>query len=265
MSDAQIQNQPYMNDAANPQYYMYHNQTNWQDLVMKKSYTKNIYLKVTGGDNIAKYAISLGFLNNGGLTKTTDVSKYNMRFNGDLNLSRRMTATTNLSFAFSEQNVRDQGNSPKTNPIFLALVKSPFMRTNDVSAAGVESPSLADRDTLNIGNPMSIIEKGQGLNKSYRFFGSIGFNYEITRSLLFTTTIGITYNKVRENFFVPRKGVTPDTLTTAIAFSRLGTQVTSLFSLYNDTRLTYSTNFNKTESFTARGVVSYLIDIPELE
>ncbi len=264
LSDAQIQNEPYMNDdQSNPAYHAYHNQTDWQGLVMKKSYSKNIYLKVTGGDNIAKYAISLGFLNNDGIVKNTGLSKYNMRFNGDLNLSHRMTATTNLSFTFLEQNLRDQGNSPKTNPLFLALVKAPFLRTNDVSASGVQSPTLADRDTLNVGNPLAITDLGQGLNKAYRFFGSIGFNYEISKSLVFSNTIGIVYNKVRENFFIPRKGVTPDSLNTAIAFSRLGTQVTSLFSLYDDARLTYSKIFNKAHTFSARAGVRYLKDKTE--
>jgi TonB-linked SusC/RagA family outer membrane protein len=253
MSDAEIQAQPYMNDdPANPAYYAYHNETNWQDKVMTSAYTKNVYLKVTGGDNIARYAISLGFLNNGGLTKNTGLSKYNMRFNGDLNLSRRMTATTNLAFTFSDQQLRDQGNASKTNPLFLALVKAPFLRTNEVSATGVESPILADRDTLNISNPVAITELGQAFNKAYRFFGSIGFNYELTKKIKLSTTIGIIYNKVRENFFVPRKGVTTDTLFNAIAYSRLGTQVTSLFSLYNDSRLTYSTIFRKNHAFTAR-------------
>ena len=264
LSDAEIQSQPYMNDdPSNPTYYAYHNQTNWQDKVLKKSYTKNIYLKVTGGDNIARYAISLGFLNNGGITKNTDLSKYNMRFNGDLNLSRRMTATTNLAFTFSEQNIRDQGNASKTNPLFLALVKAPFLRTNEVSATGVESPRLADKDTLNISNPVAITDLGEGINKAYRFFGSIGFNYDVTKKLKLSNTIGIIYNKVRENFFIPRKGVTPDTLTTAIAYSRLGTQVTSLFSLYNDTRLTYSAIFKKAHSFTARAGARYMYEKTE--
>lgn len=264
LSDADIQKQPYMNDDPSVAgYYAYHNETNWQDLVMKQAYTKNVYLKVTGGDNIAKYAISLGFLNNDGLTKNTDLSKYNMRFNGDLNLSRRMTATTNISFTFSEQNVRDQGNAAKTNPLFLALVKAPFLRTNDVSATGVESPTLADRDTLNIGNPLSITDLGQGLSKAYRFAGSMGFKYEITKDLDFSTTIGVIYNKVRESFFTPRKGVVPDTLNNAVAYSRLGSQVTSLFSLYNDTRLTYSKIFSKVHSFSARAGVRYLKDKTE--
>ena len=264
MTDADIQKQPYMNDDPSiAGYYAYHNETNWQDLVMQKAYTKNIYLKVTGGDNIAKYAISLGFLNNDGLTKNTDLSKYNMRFNGDLNLSRRMTATTNLSFTFSEQNLRDQGNAAKTNPLFLALVKAPFLRTNDVSATGVESPSLADKDTLNISNPVAITTAGQGLSKAYRFLGSMGFNYEISKHLDFNTTIGIIYNKARESFFVPRKGVVPDTLFNAIAYSRLGSQVTSLFSLFNDTRLTYSKVFGKMHSLSARAGARYLKDKTE--
>jgi TonB-linked SusC/RagA family outer membrane protein len=259
MSDGDIQNQPYMNDdPTNAAYYAYHNQTDWQRKVMQNAYTKNVYLKVTGGDNIARYAISLGFLNNGGLTKNTGLSKYNMRFNGDLNLSRRMTATTNLAFTFSDQQLRDQGNASKTNPLFLALIKAPFMRTNQVSATGVESPILADRDTLNISNPVAITELGQAYNKSYRFFGSIGFNYILTKNIKLSTTIGINYNKARENFFVPRKGVTTDTLFNAIAFSRLGTQVTSLFSLYNDSRLTYSKIFNKQHTITARLGARYM-------
>jgi TonB-linked SusC/RagA family outer membrane protein len=264
MSDAEIQAEPYMNDdPANPAYHAYHNQTNWQNKVMQNEYTKNIYLKVTGGDDIARYAISLGFLNNGGLTKNTGISKYNMRFNGDLNLSRRMTATTNLAFTFSDQKLRDQGNSSKTNPLFLALVKAPFLRTNEVSATGVESPILADRDTLNISNPVAITNLGLANNKAYRFFGSIGFNYAITKKISLSTTIGIVYNKVRENFFVPRKGVTTDTLFNAIAYSRLGTQVTSLFSLYNDSRLTYSTIFKKLHSFTARVGARYMYEKTE--
>ncbi len=264
MTDAQIASEPFMNDdKSNASYYAYHNQTNWQKLVLKQSATQNVYLKVTGGDNIAKYAISLGYLNNGGIISNTDLSRYNMRFNGDLNLSRRMTATTNLSFTFSEQNIRDQGLAAKSNPLFLALVKAPFLRTNDVSATGVESPTLADRDTLNIGNPLAITDKGTGLNKAYRFMGSISFKYDFSRSLSLTNTIGIIYNKVRESFFVPRKGITPDTLSTGIAYSRLGTQVVSLFSLSDDLRLTYATHFNKIHSFTARAGVRYLQDKTE--
>ena len=138
LTDAQIQAQPYMNDdKANKDYFRYHNNTDWQDLVFKKSNTKNIYLKVTGGDNIAKYALSLGYMKNGAVVKGTDLTRYSMRFNGDLNLSKRLSAITDLGFTFNDQNLRDQGTAAKTNPIFLALVKSPLLRVSEISDAGV--------------------------------------------------------------------------------------------------------------------------------
>ncbi|MEO8404732.1 MAG: TonB-dependent receptor plug domain-containing protein, partial [Chitinophagaceae bacterium] len=260
LSDAAIQALPYMNDDKNnPEYYKYHNNTDWQKQVFNKSYTKNIYLKVTGGDNIAKYALSLGFMNNGSVTRNTDLTRYNMRFNGDLNLSPRMTATTNLSFTFNEQNIRDQGNiSPKTNPILLALLKSPLVRTNDVSEKGIESPTFAERDTFGIGNPRSITDVAEGNSKSYRFLGSIGFNYQLAKSFILSTTFGVTNDKVRENFFIPRKGVANDTLSTDIADSRLGSQLTSLFSLYNDTRLSFDKRIKNVHELSSRLGVRYL-------
>jgi TonB-linked SusC/RagA family outer membrane protein len=258
-TDAQIQAQPYMNDDKNNRdYFRYHNNTDWQDLVFNKSNTKNIYLKVTGGDNIAKYALSLGYMKNGAVVSSTDLTRYNMRFNGDLNLSKKLTAVADLSFTFNEQNLRDQGIEPKTNPIFLALVKSPFLRAKEVSDAGIESPTLAGRDTFNISNPVVLTENASGLNRSYRFLGSIGFNYQLTKSITAATTVGVIYDKIRENFFIPSKGVTTDTLFSAIASSRSGSMVKSFFSLYNDTRLTYNKRFRNVHELTARAGIRYL-------
>jgi TonB-linked SusC/RagA family outer membrane protein len=265
ISNAAIQALPYMNDdASNPDYYKYHNNTDWQkEVTNKSSLSKNVFLKVTGGDNIARYALSLGFMTADGLTRGTDLTRYNMRFNADLLLSKRLTATANLSFTFNEQNLRDQGTMPKTNPMFVALTKSPFLRIRDVSATGVESPAFADRDTFNIGNPIVLTDVTQGLNKSYRFFGTIGFNYALTKWISLSTTFGVTNDKVRENFFIPRKGVTNDTLSTDIAFSRLGSQVISFFSLYNDTRATYARRFKNIHDLSVRLGVRYLFDKTE--
>ncbi len=261
LSASQIAALPYMNDDVNnPDYYRYHNNTDWQKQVFKKSYSQSVYLKVTGGDNIARYGLSLGYMKTGSITNHTDFNRYNMRFNGDLNLSKKMTAVTNLSFTFYEQNLRDQGVFPKTNPIFLALTKAPFLRVKEVSAQGVESPVLADRDTFNVTNPVTITDVAQGTNKAYRFLGSIGFNYQLSSDVSLSTTVGVTNDNVRESFFIPRKGVTPDTLSNDIAFSRLGTNVKSRFSIYNDSRATYSHTFKNIHQLTARLGVRYLYD-----
>lgn len=251
-SDAQIAALPYMNDnSTNPLYYNYHNNTSWQQSVFKQSVNQNYYLKVTGGDDIAKYALSMGYTSNNGITRETSQQRYNTRFNADFNLSKKLVANANLAFTYSEQKIFDQGLSPKTNPIYIALVKSPLVAPNLYNNAGVSSPLLAEADTFKVSNPVSLIDNAQLRNKNYRFSGAINFKYEFNKSISLSTLIGVNYDKVRENVFIPRKGTVPDTLMNAIALNRLGSQVKRIYSVYNDTRLSFVKTFNSVHQVTA--------------
>ncbi len=258
LTSEQIQAQPYMNDdPQNPEYARYHYNTDWQKKVLENSVNQNYFLKVTGGDNIATYGLSMGFTKNNSAIKSTDITRYNTRFNAEFNFSQKFTGIANLSFSYNEQNLKDQGIADNTAPLFLSLIKAPFLTDKEVNNEGIESPNLADRDTLGISNPSTIIENMQAYNKYYRFFGSFGFNYEISKYLKASTMLGIVYDKVRENFFVPRKGVSDDTLSNAIADSRLGTQVKRLFTIYNDTRLEYNRTYSRLHHVAARVGLRY--------
>lgn len=254
LSSAEIAAMPYMKDdtAGNPQYYRYHNHTNWQKNVLKNSITNNYFLKVTGGDNIATYALSVGYANNKGIINTTNLTRYNTRFNAAFNFSKRLTGAANLSFTFNEQNLKDQGIAEKTAPLYVALVKSPFTTANEVNDKGIFSPNLEDVDILGIGNPAALIDNMQASNKYYRFFGSFRFNYEIKKGFTASTLFGVVYDKVRENIFVPRKGVANDSISNAVLDSRLGTQVKRLFSFYTDNWLEYKKTINYIHQFQAR-------------
>lgn len=259
MSDLQIQAHPAFNDnTSNSLYYSHHNNTNWQDQVLSNSVTNNYYLKITGGDNIAKYALTMGYAKNGAVTKKTDATKYNVRFNADLNLSRKLTASTNLTYNYYEQKLKNQGLDYKTNPLLLALIKAPILATNAIDAKGVVSPNLADRDTFNVSNPVAIIENMIGLTKVYRFFGSISLKYAFNKYLSLNTLAGITTDKVREQSFIPAKGVTTDTLTNAIANNRMASQTKRIFSIYNDTYFEYNRLFNRKHQLNARAGLRFL-------
>jgi len=254
-----IQAEPYMNDnPANPEYYRYHNQTDWQDQVLDNTSTSNVFLKVSGGDNIARYAVSIGYMKNAGVTKGTDLTKYNVRFNGDLNLSKRLTATSNLSYTYYEQNLKDQGTSIKTNPLYLALIKAPFLNTNEVSNTGAVSPNLADVDTFGVSNPAAAVGSIIDNSKVYRFFGSLNFRYRLTKNINLFSLVGVTVDEIREQRFVPRKGIANDTLSNAIADSRLSGQAKRLSTIFNDTYIDYNTTFNRIHHFQARGGVRYI-------
>jgi TonB-linked SusC/RagA family outer membrane protein len=243
LTTAQIAAKPYMKDdpnpISNPTYQMYHQNTDWQDKVFKNTFDQNFYLKVTGGDNIAKYALSALYSSDKGIIDSTNNTKYGMRFNSDLNLTKKLQGTTALSFTYAEQRLKAQGIAPTTNPIFASLVKAPFLGANEISPSGAVSPNLAEYDTLGVSNPRALIEKGLNLKKTYRFFGNINFDYTFSKSFKLSNLTGVTYDKVQETLFVPRKGVVNEILPTAVGDSKSGTQVIRYFSVFDDLRLTF--------------------------
>ncbi|RZK17203.1 MAG: SusC/RagA family TonB-linked outer membrane protein [Pedobacter sp.] len=243
---------PYMNDdqnqTTNPTYAMYHQNTDWQKEVFKRSFNQNYFLKVSGGDNIAKYALSAGYSKNKSVIDSTNNTNYHMRFNSDLNLTKKLQANTNLSFSYTEQSLKDQGIAPRTNPIFLSLVKAPFLAKNEISASGAVSPNLADADTLGVSNPRALIEKGLNQKKAYRFFGNIVFNYEFNKNFKLSNLTGLTYDKTQETLFIPRKGVTDEVLDNTIGDSKLGSQVIRYSNVFNDLRFAFNKTFAKDHS-----------------
>jgi len=247
---ATIAANPIFNDNANPNYYRYHNETNWQDQVMNNSYSQNYYLKITGGDDIATYGLSVGYVNEAGITDKTNLQRYQTRFNADLNLSTKLKSTVSLSFVNNQQKLEDQGIAPKTNPLYLALIKAPFMTPHAVNPAGIQSPNYANYDTLNISNPAGVINKFQGVNNNYRFLGSVNFTYLVSKHFTLQTLVGISYDKIRENRFVPGLGVVPDTLALAITTDESATNTQRLYSLYNDTYASYSPKIGHNQTLT---------------
>lgn len=251
LSADSIQAKPYMNDAPNPNYYTYHNNTDWQRWVMHNSYDQNYYLKVTGGDDIARYALSLGYLKNRGIIDNTGLTRSQTRFNGDLNLSKRLKASVNLSYVSNTQSLKNMGIAPQTDPLYLALVKSPLLSVYVRDEQGIASPNLSGYDIFNMSNPVSIINNMEGNNKDYRFTGSVSFKYQLSNSINLSTLLGITFDKARENIFIPQAGVLPDTLVKAVALNQSGSSVRRLYSLYNDTRFTYDRTFDHIHHLTA--------------
>lgn len=251
-TDALILAEPYMNsDPQAPGYQTYHQNTNWQDKVANGGYSQNYYLKVTGGDDIATYALSMGFLNNEGLTQNTDLTRYQTRFNANLNLSPKLKAQANLAFTRSEQNLRDQALGSKTSPLYLALVKAPFLSSNELSEAGIVSPNLSDTDIFGLSNPSAAVANIQAVNRNYRFVGSVGFNYTFNKAFSANTLTGVTYDKTRENYFAPEIGIAPETLATDFGRNKSAANVQRLFSVYNDTWVSYQHAFDRHNKISA--------------
>jgi len=251
ITSSQIQTMPFMSESPGPYYYTYHQNTNWQNKVIDNGYNQNYYLKVTGGDNIATYALSMGYQSNDGLIANTGLNRYQTRFNANLNLSPKLKARVNLAFTRSEQDLRDQGSAFDTNPMYLSLIKAPFLTSHEVSENNILSPNTAGVDLFSKSNPYAAIDGIQQVNRNYRFMGSAGFDYSFSDAFSLNALVGLTFDKVRENTFIPEIGISPVALNTAIAYNRPGASVERLYSIYTDSWVSYKYAINSSNKITA--------------
>lgn len=253
LTQSQIATLPYMNDNPDVSgYYKYHNNTNWQDQIFKSSVNQNYFLKVRGGDDIAKFGLSVGYLDSKGIVDQTQTKRYSTRLNAALRLTEKLSVDANLSFINNVDSQWDQGYAYKTSPLYLALTKAPFLTSHDVNDAGEVSPNLADVDYFNVSNPNAILDNGFGLNKNYRFFGNLKFNYALSKSWDLNTILGLTLNKERETFFIPDMGVADLVLPTAIAKNRSGSEVQIYNSIFTDTYANYTKHLNNDHNVDVR-------------
>ncbi|MBD8489780.1 SusC/RagA family TonB-linked outer membrane protein [Echinicola sp. CAU 1574] len=231
-------------------YYNYHNNTNWQDQVMRTSYDQNYFVKVSGGDNIASYALSIGHLKSRSVIEGEGFSRSNVRFNADFQVTEKFTAGTNMAFSYAVTDLYQYGSEVNSiSPLYLGLAKSPFLAPNIFSEEGIVSPNLSDSDSLGISNPRSIIENMQAQNRRFRFFGSFNAKYQFNDHFSLQSLFGLTVDQNRESFFVPDLGVEEENGTNTIIKNKIGGQVQRLFSTYSDTRFDYTNTFGYAHNF----------------
>lgn len=245
LGSAAISNLPYYQlDSENTERYSFMNETGWQSEVMDQSMNQNYYLKVAGGDNIAQYALSAGYTNDRGILKYDDLTRYNMRLNGDLTLSEKFTVQSNLSFFYNQQNIRNQGVDSHSSPLYQALIKSPFLAPYGFDEFGNMSPVFSDVDVFNQSNPAILVSDNTiGRNRSYRFVGNLHFNYQFNDNYALRTVAGLVYDKGRENFFLPELGVFSEEQPTAEIRNEAGVQNRKFFTLFNDTYFSANNTF----------------------
>ena len=222
----------FLNEDPNYYYYQqYHNDTDWKDHVYHTAVTQNYNINVEGGDDVADYNLSLGYVTNQSTLRQNSMNRLNIRFNSDIRLTQRFLMRFDASFANQKRNLRNDGapadytEGTPTSAAFLAYAKSPMLSPYtfaggrisdnyiDVSDESYLNEALADYTNYNykLANPLAVNEYGDAENKN-RFENSMinltvipkyRFNPHLTLSEHFS------YNLVNTNekFYIPLNGV----------------------------------------------------------
>ena len=256
-----------------PDYYyytQYHQNTDWKDYVYRTAMTQNYGISIEGGDAVANYNLSVGYITQQSTLKYNDMDRLNIRFNTDISLSDRFDIRFDASFGNITRDIRNDGapagydEGTPTAPGFLAYIKSPFMSAYsygmgrlsdthyDIEQESYLSEALANYKNYNwrLGNPAAINEYSEAENKNRLENSMLNLTvtpkYRLTNNL--TLSEHFSYNLVNTNeaFYIPVNG-TPSYYVGSIGAYR-DNEVRSLASKQNsvlsDTRLDWQNRYN---------------------
>ena len=195
-------------DPTATDYSTYHNNTDWSDEVYRMGGTQHYGVSIDGSDDVASYAISLGFTQSNGTVKSTDYSRLNARINADFNLSRKLHLGTRMYYTYVAKDLQDDGVEATTSPTYISCIKSPFLVPYSYTDDGsMLTNTLNDVDVLGISNPVALIENAKNTNKHYRFGISLMPSWKINSHFTLDGVAGYTLISTKEHYFSPMTGV----------------------------------------------------------
>jgi TonB-linked SusC/RagA family outer membrane protein len=155
----------------------------------------------------------MGYASAQSTLQANDFSRFNARFNADINLTPRINFSFDLSYSQTDREMRDDGFSGSssdvliTSPAALALIKAPFLVPYEYSNTGQLTRDLSDADFLGISNPLAIIDAGIGTSSQNYLTLLLRPSYKFSDNLKLEGTFNYSMNNLFESYFRPNMGV----------------------------------------------------------
>lgn len=186
---------------------IYNNNTNWQDIIFRNAIMNDLYFRINGGDEIAKYGLSIGYQDNQGIIKNTAFNRFSVRFVGSFNMFDWLKFNISSNLSNNTSQLKESARSYETSPILSSLLKNPLMIPYEFDSEGNQLSVREDVDELGVSNPLSTIEGFKAVNKNYRFLTTLRIGAEITNHLSVNSLVGINFNSLNEKIFKPNLGM----------------------------------------------------------
>lgn len=241
---------PLFSTSSDPDYYKYNHNTNWQEKIFRNGIVNDLYMKVTGGDEIAKYGLSVSYHNSQGIIQNTNADRFNVRFVGDFDIVKWLRLNISTNLVSNQANLRESALSYETSPVLTGLFKSPLLIENNFDKNGNQLQTLAEVNSLGVSNPIAIINNFEGHSQNYRFTTSFRIGMDVWKDFLkFNSLLGINMNSLNENIFTPNIGM--ELYNDGEVFNASKSMKNFLYSVYIDNYLNFKKEIKRKHVLSA--------------
>jgi len=236
-------------EKGDQDYINYQHSTNWQDLIYDDAFFYNLNFNVKGGDEIARYGLSFGYMNGDNVVKNTGFTGYNLRFVSLLNIFTWLKMDAGVALSNNSSSLKESAIVSETSPIMTSLAKSPLLGPYQYDAEGNQLTTLAEVDGIGISNPLAVIENYEATNTNYNFTSFVGAEFTINREFSILTKLSYNYDVMKETQFLPNRGMELYENDEAYNISRAANN--SLSSFYNNTYMLYQKDIGTDHSIVS--------------
>ncbi|WP_183564291.1 SusC/RagA family TonB-linked outer membrane protein [Mucilaginibacter sp. SP1R1] len=172
--------------------------TNWEKETYKPSFSQNHQLNIQGGSEKSVYSLSLGYLDQNGLTPTSGFKRYSIKMTMDNDVKDWLKIGGNINLIYSRQRLVTDGNGSLNVPravseeVPLVPVKYPDGTwAGNFDIAGLEGAP----------NPVQIANERYTLNNTLQALGDVYSLFHISKELDFKTDFGYNLSSQKNNFY----------------------------------------------------------------
>ena len=218
------------------------------DEIIQTAPTQNHNLAITGGNESGRYRLSLGYLNQDGIVKTSNLEKLTANLNGNFKFleSKRLGLAVNLLYTQTKEQIApiDVNVGFEGNVIAQALNWNPTqpLRSSDGELTWISSNRI---------NPLASLQAFDDQANVSTVIASISPSFTIVEGLEYKLAYSITRQTGTRNGMYDRLLIDPSNTSKGLAFTGNNQNV--------DHQLTHTLSYNKelSESFNINALAGY--------
>lgn len=165
--------------------------TDWMDAITRQSFTQEHNLSINGGSDKNTYYFSLGYMEDQGILKTNDYSRFSMRMNNTYKLSDKIKVGNNLSLS------RYKSNNAPYSAFTVAYRQSPTVPIRD------EDGKYGFSIRNNVGNPVASLDYTNNEAWGTRIQGSVFAELEPLKGLKFKSSFSVDASYSKDRNYTP--------------------------------------------------------------
>lgn len=163
----------------------------WQDYVMRTSFSQRYYLSIAGKPKMTSYLFSVGYNSNQGIIKDTDVEQYTVRLNLNRNIFRNFKIGVNANISYVSSNLT-QGATTGSHAAGSSMMRSVLM-TRPYKTVLDDEDDAVDDSGERLSGPDKWLSDFVNRRETFRVIPSMFAEYRILPWLTFKSTLGADY------------------------------------------------------------------------